>query len=63
MAPLDAINNHRYVYFGFYADPTPTNVWNAVPAMAYSDNLVDWNSVAYFTEQLGSLRDINVKIT
>jgi hypothetical protein len=58
---LDAINNHRYVYFGFYADPTPTNVWNAVPAMAYSDNLVDWNSVAYFTEQLGSLRDINVK--
>lgn len=61
MAPLDAINNHRYVYFGFYADPTPTNVWNAVPAMAYSDNLVDWNSVAYFTDQLGSLRDINVK--
>lgn len=61
MAPLDAINNHRYVYFGFYADPTPTNVWNAVPAMAYSDNLVDWNSVAYFTDQLGSLRDASVK--
>lgn len=61
MAPLDAINNHRYVYFGFYADPTPKNVWNAVPAMTYSDNLVDWNSVAYFTNQLGSLRDINVK--
>ena len=61
MAPLDAIHNHRYVYFGFYADPTPTNVWNAVPAMAYSDNLVNWNSVAYFTDQLGSLRDINVK--
>ena len=61
MAPLDAINNHRYIYFGFYADPTPTNVWNAVPAMAYSDNLVDWNSVAYFTEQLGSLRDASVK--
>ena len=60
ISPLDAINNHRYVYFGFKATPTTTNPWSAMPAMCYSDNLTTWQFVSYFNA-LDGLRDGYVK--
>lgn len=60
ISPLDAIKNHRYMYFGFKATPTTTNPWSAMPAMCYSDNLTTWQFVSYFNA-LDGLRDGYVK--
>lgn len=56
----EALNDHRYVYFGFYSHPTEKEPWQATPVMCYSDNLVQWHEVSYFS-QLGGLRDGFVK--
>ena len=53
---LEALEQHRYVYFGFESHPTDKDPWQATPIMAYSDNLVSWETVSRL-EQLNGLRD------
>lgn len=55
-----ALQDYRYVYFGFQSHPTSTNPWQATPTMAVSDNLVQWETVSEFNE-LEGLRDGFVK--
>lgn len=57
---LQALEEHRYFYFGFESHPTEDNPWQATPVTAYSDNLVQWETIAHHPE-LGSLRDGYVK--
>ena len=33
---LEALEQHRYVYFGFESHPTDKDPWQATPIMAYS---------------------------
>lgn len=60
ISAVDALKNHRYVYFGFKSEPTADNPWQATPMMAYSDNLVHWESIGE-VPGIGSLRDGFVK--
>lgn len=60
ITPLEALDKHRYVYFGFQSHPTDKDPWQASPMMAYSDNLITWKTVTSFSD-LGSLRDGFVK--
>ena len=60
ISAVDALKNHRYVYFGFKSEPTADNPWQATPMMAYSDNLVHWESIGEVPE-IGRLRDGFVK--
>lgn len=60
ISATEAINYHRYFYFGFESHPTDKDPWQATPIMAYSDNLVEWVTVGT-TDQLGELRDGFVK--
>lgn len=53
---LEALEQHRYVYFGFESHPTDKDPWQATPIMAYSDNLVSWEAISRL-EQLNGLRD------
>lgn len=53
---LEALEQHRYVYFGFESHPTDKDTWQATPIMAYSDNLVSWETISRL-EQLNGLRD------
>ncbi|NDO57207.1 hypothetical protein FMM70_04265 [Lactobacillus reuteri] len=53
---LEALEQHRYVYFGFESHPTVKEPWQATPIMAYSDNLVSWETISRL-EQLNGLRD------
>lgn len=53
---LEALEQHRYVYFGFESHPTDKDPWQATPIMAYSDNLVSWEAISCL-EQLNGLRD------
>jgi len=53
---LEALEQHRYVYFGFESHPTDKDPWQATPIMAYSDNLVSWETISRL-EQLNGLRD------
>lgn len=53
---LEALEQHRYVYFGFESHPTDKDPWQATPIMAYSDNLVSWETISHL-EQLNGLRD------
>src|SRR5699024_11067730 len=53
---LEALEQHRYVYFGFESHPTDKDPWKATPIMAYSDNLVSWETISRL-EQLNGLRD------
>ncbi|WP_304974511.1 phage tail protein [uncultured Limosilactobacillus sp.] len=53
---LEALEQHRYVYFGFESHPTEKEPWQATPIMAYSDNLVSWETISRL-EQLNGLRD------
>ena len=53
---LEAIEQHRYIYFGFESHPTEKEPWQATPIMAYSDNLVSWETISRFKE-LNGLRD------
>lgn len=55
-----ALQDYRYVYFGFQSHPTSDNPWQATPTMAVSDNLVQWETVSEFKE-LEGLRDGFVK--
>lgn len=55
-----ALQDYRYVYFGFQSQPTSTNPWQATPTMAVSNNLVQWETVSKFKE-LEGLRDGFVK--
>jgi hypothetical protein len=55
---LDAINNHRYTYLGYYNDSKGL----AQPVMAYSDNLIEWNNVQYMPDELGNLKDASVAL-
>lgn len=57
---LEALENHRYFYFGFQSHPTADQPWQATPMMAYSDNLVEWNEIGS-VDEVGSLRDGFVK--
>lgn len=56
ISALEALNNHRYTYFGFESHPTEKDPWQATPTMAYSDNLVNWETVGAI-DDLGELRD------
>lgn len=56
----EALNDYRYIYFGFQSHPTDKNPWQATPIMAVSDNLVQWNAVSTFKDIEG-LRDGFVK--
>lgn len=56
----EALNDYRYIYFGFQSHPTDKNPWQATPIMAVSDNLVQWNAVSTFKDIEG-LRDSFVK--
>lgn len=56
ISALEAFNNHRYTYFGFESHPTEKDPWQATPTMAYSDNLVNWETVGAI-DGLGELRD------
>lgn len=60
ISPLEALEEHRYVYFGFSSHPTDKEPWQATPMMTYSDNLVQWNTVSSFGD-LDGLRDGFVK--
>lgn len=60
ISTIEALQNYRYVYFGFQSHPTPKNPWQATPTMAVSDNLVKWDTVTTFKE-LEGLRDGFVK--
>lgn len=53
---LEALEQHRYVYLGFESHPTDKDPWQATPIMAYSDNLVSWETISSL-EQLNGLRD------
>lgn len=53
---LEALEQHRYVYFGFESHPTEKDPWQATPIMAYSDNLVSWEVITRL-KQLEGLRD------
>lgn len=53
---LEALEQHRYVYFGFESHPTDKDPWQATPIMAYSDNLVSWEVITRL-KQLEGLRD------
>lgn len=53
---LEALEQHRYVYFGFESHPTEKKPWQATPIMAYSDNLVSWEVITRL-KQLEGLRD------
>ena len=53
---LEALEQHRYVYFGFESHPSDKDPWQATPIMAYSDNLVSWETISRL-EQLNGLRD------
>ena len=53
---LEALEQHRYVYFGFESHPTEKEPWQATPIMAYSDNLVSWEVITRL-KQLEGLRD------
>lgn len=53
---LEALEQHRYVYFGFESHPTEEDPWQATPIMAYSDNLVSWEVITRL-KQLEGLRD------
>ena len=55
-----ALQDYRYVYFGFQSQPTSTDPWQATPTMAVSNNLVQWEAVSEFNE-LEGLRDGFVK--
>lgn len=55
-----ALQDYRYVYFGFQSQSTSANPWQATPTMAVSDNLVQWETVSKFKE-LEGLRDGFVK--
>lgn len=55
---MDAINNHRYTYLGYYNDSKGL----AQPVMAYSDNLIEWNNVQYMTDELGNLKGASVAL-
>ncbi|NMV51891.1 hypothetical protein FOL86_01835, partial [Lactobacillus reuteri] len=56
ISALEALEQHRYVYFGFESHPTEKEPWQATPIMAYSDNLVNWKTISRF-KQLNGLRD------
>lgn len=56
ISAIDALHNHRYTYFGFESHPTEKDPWQATPVMAYSDNLVNWETIGRL-DQLGGLRD------
>lgn len=56
----EALNDYRYVYFGFQSHPTDKDPWQATPMMAVSSNLVQWETVSRF-DQLEGLRDGFVK--
>jgi cell wall-associated NlpC family hydrolase len=60
ISAMEALHNHRYTYFGFESHPTEKDPWQATPIMAYSDNLVNWETVSKF-DQLNGLRDGYVK--
>lgn len=60
ISTLSALQDYRYVYFGFQSHPTDKDPWQATPTMAVSDNLVQWDTVATF-EELNGLRDSFVK--
>lgn len=60
ISTLSALQDYRYVYFGFQSHPTDEDPWQATPTMAVSDNLVQWDTVATF-EELNGLRDSFVK--
>ncbi|HJG17362.1 MAG TPA: hypothetical protein K8V45_03900, partial [Limosilactobacillus vaginalis] len=53
---LDALQNHRYTYFGFKSQPTDKDPWQATPMMAWSDNLTEWNTIGEI-DGIGELRD------
>lgn len=53
---LESLEQHRYVYFGFESHPSDKDPWQATPIMAYSDNLVSWETISRL-EQLNGLRD------
>ena len=53
---LEALEQHRYVYFGFESHPSDKDPWQATPIMTYSDNLVSWETISRL-EQLNGLRD------
>lgn len=55
-----ALQDYRYVYFGFQSQPTSTDPWQATPTMAVSNNLVQWETVSKFSK-LEGLRDGFVK--
>ena len=50
MTPLDAINQHRYTYFGFKDVSTADHPYQYLPALCYSDNLTNWDVVQYYPE-------------
>lgn len=60
IAPMEALKDYRYTYFGFQSHPTTKEPWQATPMMAVSDNLVQWTEVTGFDE-LEGLRDGYVK--
>lgn len=55
LSALQALKEHRYVYFGFQ-----TNENGDTPMMAWSDNLVEWNTIGRIGG-IGGLRDGCVK--
>ena len=56
ISALDALQNHRYTYFGFKSRPTDKDPWQATPMMAWSDNLTEWNTIGEI-DGVGELRD------
>ena len=60
ISALQALQDHRYVYFGFQSHPTDKDPWQATTMMAYSDNLVSWKTIGE-VDGTQSLRDGFVK--
>ncbi|MCM1235147.1 MAG: phage tail protein [Ruminococcus flavefaciens] len=60
ISALQAIDNHRYFYFGFESHPTDKEPYQATPITAYSDNLTQWVTISKLDE-LDGLRDGFVK--
>ena len=60
ISAIEALQKHRYVYFGFQSHPTEKEPWQATPMMAYSDNLVEWQTISKL-DSLNGLRDGYVK--
>ena len=60
ITPLEALENHRYFYFGFKSHPTADHPMQATVMTAYSDNLVDWNTISE-VDGVGGIRDGYVK--